>query len=88
MRIKITTVGEGLHPDEVVIALETRDGIEGLVVDRQHLDDDYLHIGWPVGGDGAFYLVELPRETFRGRWRVWMKKDKLLPDKEPERKTA
>jgi hypothetical protein len=89
MRIKISIVGPGLHPSEVVIALETREGVEGLVIDKENLDEGgYLHVGWPVGGDANDYLVELPRETFRGRWRVWMKKDRILPDSEPARKTA
>jgi len=36
-----------------------------------------LEIGYPVGRDEENYLVELPRETSRGFWRVWVAKDKV-----------
>ena len=88
MRIRIEKVSQGLHPAEIVVRLETRSGREELVVDTQHLEDDTLNIGWPVGREAEYYLIELPTETFRGSWRVWVKKDNLLPDTAPQRMMA
>ncbi|WP_407528909.1 hypothetical protein [Methylobacterium oryzisoli] len=78
MRVKVERIGGGLHPSEVVVAVETRTGREELSVDGRSLQgssqDSSLEIGWPVGQDEAYYLVELPNETFRGFWRVWVPK--------------
>lgn len=78
MRVKVERVGGGLHPSEVVVAVETKTGREELSVDGRSLQDSSqdssLEIGWPVGQDETHYLVELPNETFRGFWRVWVPK--------------
>ena len=88
MLVKITISGSGLHPSEKVVSLETRTGREQLAVDYRHLDGEALQIGWPVGRDGEYLLIELPMETFRGSWRVWVKQDQLYDDNVPRRKTA
>lgn len=75
MHIPVRRISEGLHPKEVVIAIDTKDGLEELSVDGTSLIGETLGIGWPVGQEKDFYLVELPRETFRGYWRVWISKD-------------
>ena len=74
-RIKVKRLREGLHPNEVVVAVTTADGsTEELVVHKRSLDkDDTLLIGYPIGGDDKNNLfVELPRETVRGSSRVWV----------------
>ena len=78
MHIPVERIGEGLHPQEVVIAVNTRTGKEELAVDGSSLSGEMLGIGWPVGQDDDHYLVELPRETFRGFWRVWVPKSVVL----------
>lgn len=88
MRIKIKTLGPGLHPSQVVVGLETRTGEEALVVDRGHIEGDFIDIGWPVGQSDGYYLVELPSETFRGSWRVWVNSNNLLLDDIRPRKFA
>jgi hypothetical protein len=35
-------------------------------------------VGWPVSKQGDLALVELPRETHTGAWRVWVRRDELL----------
>ena len=75
MRVKVERVREGLHPSEVVVAVATADGIERLIVDRRSLEGDAIAIGYPVGQDGDLLLVELPRETQTGLWRVWVRKE-------------
>jgi hypothetical protein len=75
MRVKVERVGTGLHPSEVVVAVTTKSGREELAVDGRSLHGSTLGIGWPVGQDEGYYLVELPNETFRGFWRVWVPKN-------------
>jgi len=85
--LKIKTLGEGLHPSEVFVSVETRDGPEQVAVDAKALRNGTLPIGWPVAKTGDFLLVELPRPTVSGARRVWVRKEDLVPDK-MARKTA
>jgi hypothetical protein len=87
MRLKVERIGEGLHPSEIFVGIKTKNGVEQVAVDSESLHNGSLPIGWPVGKDGDFLLVELPRPTVSGARRVWVKKDELLPDK-TARKTA
>ncbi len=80
MRLKVEKIGEGLHPSEFVVSVQTRNGAEELVIDPKSLHDDTLVIGWPVGTEGSFRLVELPRPTSGGARRVWVKSDFLIND--------
>lgn len=76
MRLKVTTIGDGQHPSESVVKLETADGgSEELIVDKRSIDSDTLQIGYPISREGDRLLVELPRETLRGSWRVWVNQD-------------
>jgi hypothetical protein len=82
-RIKIERLRKGSHPSEVVISVRTADGKqETLVVDNRSLDDDTLPIGYPVGRGEGRLLVELPRETLSGSWRIWVKPDTIKEDME------
>lgn len=74
MRVKIEEVGVGQHPSEKVVKIETTEGPEQLVVDRRSIQEQSLDVGYPVGQHNGHFLVELPRETFRGAWRVWVEK--------------
>jgi hypothetical protein len=74
MRVKIEEVGAGQHPSEKIVKIETTDGPEQLVVDQRSIQDQSLDVGYPVGNHNGHLLVELPRETFRGAWRVWVDK--------------
>jgi hypothetical protein len=87
MLLKIKNLGEGLHPSETFVSVETRNGPEELAVDAQASRNGTLPIGWPVAREGDFLLVELPRPTIGGTRRVWVKKEELIPDKRG-RKTA
>jgi len=72
LRLKVKKIREGLHPSEMVVAVNTTSGREELVVDSRSLKDDSLSVGYPVGSNADHLLVELPRETMRGAWRVWV----------------
>jgi hypothetical protein len=77
MRVKIQDKSPGLHPSEVVVGLRTDEGIERLVVHKRSIKDDGLDIGYPISDKQNQYLIELPRETQSGAWRVWVNKDQV-----------
>ena len=74
-RLKVRTIGEGQHPSEAIVELTTAEGLtEELIVDKRAIEDDSVKIGYPISRrDGDQFLVELPRETLTGLWRVWVR---------------
>jgi len=73
MRLKVEKVGEGLHPSELVVSVQTRHGPVSMIIDPGVIyPDDTVSVGWPVGRENDFYLIELPRETVQGAARVWV----------------
>jgi hypothetical protein len=82
MRVKIKEIGPGIHPSEVVVEVQTADGRERLVVDRHSVRDKTIFAGWrPLAERKAQWLVELPRETMSGTWRVWVKRSEIVQEK-------
>jgi hypothetical protein len=81
-RVKVQTVGVGQHPSEAVVSVTTAEGKqEQLIVDERSLEGrGSLRVGYPLRSDGDRYLIELPRETMRGSWRIWVNKEKLEPE--------
>jgi hypothetical protein len=80
-RVKVQEVGKGMHPSEVVVMVRTADGgQEQLIVDERSLQDGTLQVGFPVGSEPGKYLVELPRETERGSWRIWVSPDQIVQE--------
>ena len=73
MQVVVEEEGRGIHPNEVVVAIRTAEGgVERLVVHRRSIENARLEIGYPISEDGNNYLIELPRETMRGLWRIWV----------------
>jgi hypothetical protein len=78
-RIRVQRVGQGLHPSEVVVAVTTADGAqEEVLVDNQPLQGDALEIGYPIATEDNRMLVELPRETACGSWRLWVPASEVM----------
>jgi len=78
-RIRIAVLGEGQHPSERMVAVTTADGSrENVMVDRRSIDNDTIDVGYPVASEADRYLIELPRETTTGQWRVWVKQSDVL----------
>ena len=77
MHLMVEEVGKGLHPSEVVVAINTSEGPERLVVDKRSIKGGFLTVGYPIDDRGDEFLVELPRETTTGSWRVWVGKDNV-----------
>lgn len=82
MRLKVKEEGKGIHPNEVVISVPTTQGAERLVVHRRSLEGGGLEIGYPILEENDTYLVELPRETMRGLWRVWVARSALIKERQ------
>ncbi len=78
MLVKVKEVGKGLHPSEVVVEVQGVEEAERLVVDRRAVVDGFLDVGNPVGKDNGYYLIELPRESIGGSWRLWVNRDVLV----------
>ena len=71
----------GMHSSEIVIEISTVEGTAYAIIDRLSLENGGVEIGYPVGAKNGKYLVELPRETLQGSWRVWVDSSELLEDR-------
>lgn len=79
MRVRIEEVRNGLHPSEVVVSVRTTEGMERLVVDRRSIAQNHsIEVGYPIDRRENLFLVELPRETTTGSWRVWVAEDQTI----------
>ena len=78
MRLKVEKVAEGLHPSEAIVAIKTSSGSERVVVSTRSIESDSIPVGWPLGTRDQTSLVELPRETESGAWRIWVPSDQLI----------
>lgn len=78
MRLKVEKISEGLHPSETIVSVKTVDGAQRVVVSTRSIDASSIPVGWPLGTKDQATLVELPRETEAGAWRVWVPSDQLI----------
>lgn len=78
MQVQIETQTAAIHPNEVVVTIGTVDGSEQLVVHKRSMIGSSLEIGYPIAAEGDRYLIELPRETFSGLWRIWVPKESIV----------
>lgn len=66
-------VSDGLMPNEKIARIETADGkSEDVAVSAKNIEGNQLK-AFEIGREGGNVLVELPRESASGRWRVWVK---------------
>ncbi len=66
-------VSEGPGPGEVVVEVETTSGIyEEVILHAKTIERDTIEIGHPIAHVEETSLVELPRESVSGRWRLWV----------------
>jgi hypothetical protein len=82
LRVKVQRLRQGLHPNEVIVSVQTADGLPAvLVVDRRSIKSDAIRVGYPIASDDKNrVLIELPREPFNGIKQVWVSGDLLVPD--------
>jgi hypothetical protein len=71
------SVSEGLMPDERIARIETADGkSEEVAVSAQNIENNQL-LAFEIGRSEDKVLVELPRESASGRWRIWVKESAI-----------
>jgi hypothetical protein len=76
MKCDILATGPG--PSERVVGIKTADGNEEIVLHTSALvSNDKFEVG-VLGYENDRALVELPRESASGRWRVWVPAASLL----------
>ena len=74
------TVREGFIESEKFVDIRTSEGVmEQVQVSVTLLQDSAVKV-WQVGVDpeGERLLVELPNESVRGSWRIWVPKSAVL----------
>ena len=68
------SIEDGLIPAEKIVRVEDADGAtEEITVSTGSIDDNRL-VASVIGTDGDRVLIELPRESASGRWRMWVNK--------------
>lgn len=71
------TVKRGLIPAEKTVYITSAEGVkEELTVSNKSLCKGRLEVS-EIARKSKAVLVELPRETASGRWRVWVKQSLL-----------
>jgi hypothetical protein len=70
-------VSDGLMPDEKIARIETADGKpEEVAVSAQNIQNNQL-VAFEIGRSEGKVLIELPRESASGRWRIWVKESAI-----------
>lgn len=74
MLIKCEILSDGPGPCEKIVGIKTDGGMEQVVLsERTIVNDGFLNVGEPLSNEREHYfLVELPRESASGRWRIWV----------------
>ena len=71
------TVRKGFIPSEKTVYIQRADGVlEEVTVSTHDLRDGRLEVS-EIGRASRKILVELPRESASGRWRVWVKQSSI-----------
>jgi hypothetical protein len=73
IKVSTTSVLDGLVPTEKVARIQMAGGgIEEVSVSEKDISPDNRLLASFIGKDGERVLVELPRESASGRWRIWV----------------
>ncbi len=73
--IKVATdsVEDGLMPAEKIARIQVAGGsIEEVAVSADDITPDNKLVASEIGKRGDAVLIELPRESASGRWRIWV----------------
>jgi hypothetical protein len=70
MRIKFKNRRDGPIPSETVVTIPTVSGTEDVIVHHSQVDASTIEVGFIREREDGSLLIELPRETMSGRWRV------------------
>ena len=73
VKVSTNSVSDGLIPAEKVALVEGADGsIEEIAVSSEYITGNSLFAS-EIGRRDGKVLVEFPRESASGRWRIWVK---------------
>jgi hypothetical protein len=74
IKVSTSSVVDGLMPSEKIARIEVEGGnIEEVSVSAEDISPDNKLMASEIGRQGERVLVELPRESASGRWRIWVK---------------
>lgn len=76
-KLRCAILGHGPGPSETIVEIVTTDGRVEVVVDESLVHDRQLLIRRVLDRRRNKSLVELPRESATGRWRVWVEDSAL-----------
>lgn len=73
MFVKVKVERDGPGPFEKIISIRTSEGeAEPLIVSGRILNENMIDVGLPLAFDDNRILIELPRESISGLWRIWV----------------
>ena len=74
-KVKCRSIADGPIPSERTVTVLTADGVEEeVIVAKEQAEDGYLLVS-ALGSEDHRVLVELPRESSSGFWRLWIDRD-------------
>lgn len=80
MKLKCEVVMDGPGPNEQIVRVRAADGhTEDVVAHRSSVQNGLLETSRALARDGGRVLVELPRESTAGNWRLWVPHTELQP---------
>jgi len=72
LRVKLESATPGPGPSETVVSIQTAAGhTEEVVVHESLVSGRTLAVS-KLGTDEGLVLIELPRESVVGNWRIWV----------------
>ena len=75
--VRVTKTDCEPGPNEALVLVPTENGQhEEVIVHGRSLEGDCLPVG-TLGAREGYTLIELPRESVTGRWRLWVPSDKV-----------
>lgn len=73
MLIKVRVLADGHGPSEKLIGVQTSSGEwEQVIVSSRVLRGETIDVGLGLSYENGAVLIELPRESTSGKWRVWV----------------
>lgn len=78
MLLRCRTLAEGPGPYEAVVEIKVEGGTEEVVVHSKSVKGGAIEVGSVLAEKAGYSLVELPRESSSGKWRVWVPKAEIL----------
>jgi hypothetical protein len=71
----------GPGPDELIVEVRTSAGsLEEIVVASTEVEHGTIEVGYPIHQRDQEALIELPRESVSGSWRLWVPRTAISED--------